>query len=611
MLHKIKGSLLASLLLFFSLFVDASIPVSSELETLALQKKLYDNPTWSALLHVVDSKTLIDDKNFILSIDDFSLKNELISTVRYLYKNNESSCRFPARRNFILSALGLPTDYIAEPNCADYISFKKKAPAKTISLIYASENLTQPSSMMGHVMLKMSGENSDGLSVDHGVSYFTQLNSFNVPMIIWDSLVTGKKGYFQVSPFQEKLDFYLNEEQRNVWEYKINVTDEQAVRFQDHLWELKSTELKYFFNSYNCATVTLLLLRVASAEKIMIQDSWLSPLDVVKAIHYSGVVANTQVNPSSKWRVRMLASALDNKKVRNVAQFVDNKGNALELNGYSATESYLSTELASAYNNYNAEMRRYDKDKWQGINGKIKLIRDQQSGSYELDLSNFKSPVKTPKDAQISLGYRHYLGDNWANIKYMPASHGIEDDNRQFFSENELKLMSMSILAKEDTGELKLESLTLYSARSDIPWDPLTGGVSGQFKLGLEQHWNDQLDPNLSAYVYGGVGYSYAVSRDVSLFSMISTGLGGASDGAYIYAEPEVGLYLYEVFNMKTIVTYKKIYNQQKAKYAQSMLSFKQTILGLNDWSVYGEYEKRWNTFYNVEQFGVHVKYQF
>lgn len=608
---KTKGSLLASFLFLLSLVTEASIPAPNNLANLAIQEKLHEHPTWSALLHAVDSMTAIDDNKFILSLDDFSLKNELLKTIQFLNSNEQAACRFPARRQFILSALGLSPEYIPKPQCEDYLLFKRKAPADNISLVYASENLSQPSSMMGHVMLKMSGENHDGISVEHGISYFTILNSYNVPLLIWDSLVTGKKGYFQISPYQEKLEFYLNKEQRNVWEYRLDFTDDQKQLFQNHIWELKTTNLKYFFNSYNCATVTKMLLRVGNAQKIKIDSSWLSPLDVVKSVNKAGVIDGINVNPSSKWKIRMLSSTVDKNTIYNVAGFVDGDLESLKLTDNTDIGRYLTAELTQAYNNFNIETGTYNNEKWQELTSKVNTFRESQKNAYQIDLTDFKSPIKTPNDSQVSFGYRHFLGGHWANFKYLPASHGLEDDNRQFFSENELKLMEISLLANESSGELKLDSWTLYSARSNIPWDLLTGGLSGQFTIGVEQHRNDQLDTALSGSIYGGVGYTYAVSKDLSAFFMLNAGLAASSIGGYVYSEPEIGLILYEVFNMKTFINYKKISNQQKTSYSQEQWSITHSILGLEDWSVYGEYEKRWNKLVSSEQYGLHVKYQY
>ena len=70
-------------------------------------------------------------------------------------------------------------------------------------------------------MLRMDGTNDNGLKVSHGITFFTELEGFNIPVILYESLVSGKKGFFQIAPYSNFVSHYLNAEQRNVWEYKL------------------------------------------------------------------------------------------------------------------------------------------------------------------------------------------------------------------------------------------------------------------------------------------------------------------------------------------------------------------------------------------------------
>ncbi|MFT6449951.1 MAG: hypothetical protein ACJAW8_002323 [Oleispira sp.] len=606
----IKGSLLASLLLLLSCCSFASTHVQSELEKIALKNQIHLSPTWEALLHSVDGSTPIKDPAFILSINEFTLKNELIETIRLFKKHPESSCNFPARRQFILSALKLSEDKIETPICAEYLTFKAKAPATNISLIYATENISQPSSMMGHIMLKIDGINDLNIPVEHGISYFTELNSLNVPVIMWESLISGKDGYFQVSPFHKILNHYLKTEQRNVWEFKIDLSDEQSELFHNHLWELKKTKLKYFFNSYNCATFTKMLLRVGRPDKITINNDWLSPIDIVKSASKSGIIVSSDFNPSDKWQLRMLSNAVNSATADNVMEFVDS-GEKIVINLDDKKNTYLASLLGKTYNQYKFSNEKYDLKKWKSVNAAIDEFIPIKDNEYSLDLSKFKSPLKTPDDSQVSIGHKYFNHLHWVNFKYLPASHSMEDDNRQFFNENELKLMELSLLSNLDTGKLKIDSLTFYSAKSYIPWNQFTGGVSGHFSISAEQHWDDKLSPSLVGSIYGGAGYTFSLTKDINTYTMLNLGLAGSEYGGYLYAEPEFGFYLYEIFDMKTFFSFKKIYNQRKSKYEQNLISIKHSVLNLNKWSIFIEHERRWNESHSEVQYGLHIKYQY
>ncbi|MDX1453513.1 MAG: DUF4105 domain-containing protein, partial [Oleiphilaceae bacterium] len=149
---------------------------------------------------------------------------------------------------------------LPQANCPELEEFRHRAPVDSVILAYSSENLMQASSMMGHVFLKLEGRDSGGVMRAHSVSYFTEIQGINVPKIIFDSLVVGKQGFFALTPYSEKLHYYLAGEQRNVWEYQLKATPQQLALLHDHLWELKQTRFTYFFDDYNCATLLSYLL---------------------------------------------------------------------------------------------------------------------------------------------------------------------------------------------------------------------------------------------------------------------------------------------------------------------------------------------------------------
>ena len=311
MLQFQKGSILASLLVFWVSFGCTANDYLPSLENQAIAQELYLNPEWNALLHIEEGQSKILDPRFILSSEDFSSKNELVETINFLFGIDNSPtniCKFPARAIWINQQLKRPP--INFGLCNQFSKYLESAPVNSIAVVYSSENLTQPSSMMGHVFLKISGENQLGKQVAHGVSFFTEINGINVPKIIFDSMVIGKQGFFALSPYQDKLSFYLQEEQRNVWEYELDLDSDQKELIQAHIWELKQAKLDYFFQDYNCATLLKFLISVAEPSLLDSKDAWTTPVDLVKTVDRANIVKNVSVIPSSKWKMRMLSEAL-------------------------------------------------------------------------------------------------------------------------------------------------------------------------------------------------------------------------------------------------------------------------------------------------------------
>ena len=144
----------------------------------AVAKNLHNSPIWKALLHVSNGKLNIADPNFILSKDNFSLRNELEKTIYSFFEDIDKGdshgiCKFPARFFWIKSELNLDDNSLPHVQCTEFEEYLKQAPADEISLVFVSENVSNPSSMMGHVFLKLSGHNYKSNYVEHAVSFFT------------------------------------------------------------------------------------------------------------------------------------------------------------------------------------------------------------------------------------------------------------------------------------------------------------------------------------------------------------------------------------------------------------------------------------------------------
>jgi hypothetical protein len=311
----IRRKLLCFLLLIFCTYpsTQANIIEQQTFQQLAASTE------WQNLLHLQEGQPVLRDPNFILSLNDFSPLNELKATLNLFSKQSPDRCRFIARYYFLSSKLPSFRNNKELP-CQQYDNFKQQAPADEISLIYASENLTQPSSMMGHTMLAISGMNNDKQKTEHAVSYFTNLDSFNIVSILWDTLYKGKEGFFVVEPLQKKMEYYLKVEQRNVWRYKLKLSKYQKELIHKHIWELKNVNIPYFFHKQNCATLSQRIIGVADPRLYPKKDSWISPIDVIKTSSSSNMIDSPKVYPSNEWKIHLLSDFIENNQTSTLLQ---------------------------------------------------------------------------------------------------------------------------------------------------------------------------------------------------------------------------------------------------------------------------------------------------
>ena len=100
----------------------------------------------------------------------------------------------------------------------------------------------------------------------------------------------GYPGLFALMPYREKLSEYRSLENRDLWEYQLDLTPEETGRMVEHVWELKQIQFDYFFFDENCSYRLLELLQVARPSLDLTSQFPLTaiPTDTVKAVKQSG-----------------------------------------------------------------------------------------------------------------------------------------------------------------------------------------------------------------------------------------------------------------------------------------------------------------------------------
>jgi len=412
----------------FLLFIFPVFLYSSQQEILksANNLKLYEKNEWKALLHY-NGNLNITDKTFILS-NPFSLENELNTTINsffipkenYKNINNHPQCKFPSRLLFITHELNISNSEFPKINCQDFNTYKMKAPADKISLIYASENVKNPSSMMGHTFLKYSGVNYQNREVEHAITFYTVLDSLNLLSLAYQNIFSGMKGLFALQPYKKIVKQYTEKENRNVWEYQLRLSNYRRKLIYNHIWELKDIDMKYFFTSYNCSTVIYYALSLANPKIYDDNKLWITPLHIVKYLYKYNLIEKSELFPSNEWLIKMTAENLDDNKISTVKNIVKN-------NKYDkiSTLDFNSLKLLEAYSSVKYKKNEINIDEFKIIKDSIYSSTKNYGNTF--DISKYKSPNKIPNERQMGIGYKNINKDEFLKLSFLPASHLLTD----------------------------------------------------------------------------------------------------------------------------------------------------------------------------------------
>lgn len=610
---RLWGSLWASLLFATNTLAWANTdPNSDQIIQQALDLQLQNQTTWLALLHLDHGKPRIKDPQFLLSAEQFSPQQELTKTLDLLLNEQtqrSAECRFPARQAWLAEQLHLPVADLT--HCTALSEFLIKAPADHISVVYASENLSSASSMMGHVLIQLSGLNAQHQPVDHAVSFFTEVKGINLPKIMYDSIIAGKSGYFSLSPLRDKIDYYAKKEQRNIWTYQIKLTDTQRRLIQLHLWELKQTPLEYFFHTYNCATFTNFILSITGNSTLYQAHGWKTPLDTVKLIHDAGLVQSTTFYPSNRARIRIFSEDQPLAWRRQIKAAITTTDLSLLPPSQNDVETFRTLKTAQAYADYLNEKQHIDSATWRTVSDNIHAKQSTLSQDYQFDLSQYKNPLLTPKDSQWYSGLSYFNNKTYLRLGGFAAAHSIEDDNRQSMSENELRLGDLSILISPSDQTIRIDQFQLYRMASYVPFDTLTGGISGRFSIGYGPQYDDQLQRHSSTSLDGAAGLSLQMSPDILIYGLAGAGLGYGKQNVYMALNPELGISINEIYGLKSIASIKSTYNSFGTGHQQYDAQWIQAIPLGKDHRLSFKYNYQWSNQKHDQQAELLFKYFF
>jgi len=562
-----KGIFLFLLLLPF--FSFASNNYKSNLINKALDKNLSKSIIWKSLLHLEkNGKPSINSKSFLLSYADFSAKNELIKTIEYFFDDNKSRCKYPARYLWLKKELNLDDNKFKHSVCNDFQRYIKNTNTSELSLVFVSENVSNPSSMMGHLFFKLDGINYKGNHVQNAISFFTMIDTLNIPYLALESTVLGMDGYFVLKPYSKQIYSYLTQEDRNIWEYSLKLDPYELKLITYHFWELKQTDIEYYFTGFNCATIVnnILNLKIKNEDKSF--NLWVTPKDVIKRAQKEEIIKNTSLKPSNLWNFKMLLESINKDDANLISNAIDKNDIDKLAIIFKNDKSQLKRLFALAYLEYD-----FYKNKNKTLIEFKSLYNFLIEKDIQIDISKYKNPIKTQNDSQVSISKSKE--QKGISLKILPASHTLYDNNQQYYGESSLKIAELKLNIDD---KINIEEFNLFSMTSLIPWDNYTKQFSKQLEINYTKHLDKELNRHSVYNISYSKGLTKQLSEDVIVYDLLGIGLAYGNSKPYTYIKNELGMMIYEVFDMKSTISYSSQYNNYSEDEILNTLNLTQSI---------------------------------
>lgn len=518
--------------LWLALLACASLNAAPSPTSATLQR-LAQDPRWIALGHY-EYKALrgwhsyVDDSRFFLAADGrYNPERELAATLQALYApaslgDRHAQCVFPARTRWLRDTLGL-TD-LPSVRCLEFQRWYGDIAPHSAVLVFPAAYLNSPSSMFGHTLLRIDQADTRAdqtALLSYAINFGAYVEgSDNSMLYAWKGLAGGYPGLFSLVPYQQKLAEYRSLENRDLWEYQLNLNPEETGRLVEHVWELQQIRFDYYFFDENCSYRLLELLQVARPSLRLTEQFPLAaiPTDTVKAVKAAGLVSQTDYRPSRERELQARAEPLSSHE-RQLAQRIAKGASAAapDLQALPQARQALVLDTAYRLQRYEATGEPRDVERSQRSFALLQAINRNPPPPLQVQRPGLPEEGHPSRTWELGLGSR----DDRAFAEYglRMAYHDLNDNAYGFPLGAQIELGGLK-LRQYEGGEWQLQQLNLATIRSLSPRSTLLKPWSWQLTGGLERVPGRHGDSLLVAHLNGGAGGSWDLAPSLLGFAL-------------------------------------------------------------------------------------------
>jgi hypothetical protein len=556
-----KKLLLVFVLLFISNFSKAGALTrtfnTQELIQKALNMNLQNDKEWLRLGHYYKNrifsgyKSQADGPKFFLAEDGkTNPESELKATITGLFSNLEhiddkhSRCGFPARFEYLNRKLGLNIPLYKIDQCTGFSQFEKRLSADSVSVVFSSYYMNNPSSTFGHSFLRMNKKHDPKITtnselLDYGINYAANDTSSN-PVLY---AIGGLAGWFQGSythvPYYYKVREYNDYEARDLWPYKLNLTTAEVDQLVRHIWELGSTYFYYYFFTKNCSYHILTAIE-AAAPRVDITKNlpyWVIPSDTIIVLsQVPGLVQRVDYRPSIR------SVFLTRKDSLNVAEETELRRMISEKltkpsDKFSAPAQTRIVDTLLDYIEYKHTKDLMDK-KPEIQSWKQEVLINRANYTTPMEPIVVPTPTVAPHESHgsqrlgLELGY--WDSENGAFQRYHLrfALHDLMDSDLGYPRNAQIEFFNAKLISYDNFSKWRLDDWALVSVKSYSPYNFYDRHLSWDLQFGVRTFYDKQCTLCTGAYFNNAWGYSANFSQHVPLnFFALASGEANYADG--------------------------------------------------------------------------------
>jgi Domain of unknown function (DUF4105) len=511
-----------------------------ELVERAQVARLAEQREWHVLLHYQPNllrsgvTSMQDDPGFFMAPNGKTdPQAELAATLAGFFSDElvgrskqPAQCAFVARYHWLKERLHFDERRLPPQPCERFTRWFNEFNAQSISVIFPTGFMNNPASMFGHTFLRIDGKGQTPQTriLDYTINYAAEVPPNAGPEYAIKGIFGGYRGHFSTIPYYLKVQEYRDIENRDIWEYRLDLTQEQVRRLLMHTWEMGNAYFDYFFFDENCSFHILGLVEAAEPSIHLLDRFPIAaiPVDTVRLLAESGLVADVVARPSRSTLVRRKREAMNAEERRWLNRLVA-EPDALKSEDFGTLTPERQAFVLETASDYLLMRGSGSADEGAPFRERNKSILAARSRLKVL-------PTNVPIDPYVKrpdLGHgtsRVGVGAGWRNnrafeeINVRAAYHDLLDPEYGYTPDAQIELMSLAVRHYHNESQARVERFIPLDMISLAPMDSLFQAPSWKLGLGMNTiHFGGcQLCTN--GYFNGGLGgavESHVLGRQV------------------------------------------------------------------------------------------------
>jgi len=454
-----------------------------------------------------------DDKFFLSSVGNINAKAELDASIDALlnesrFDDNSTACMFPARKAWLKEQLKIKD--FPHVQCNEYNKILKRLDPTSATIVFPSAHINSPASMFGHTFLRINSSYNSKL-LSYAVNYAADANTETENGVIFaiKGLFGGYYGQYSLLPYYEKLKEYRDSEQRDIWEYNLNLNKEEIIKMVRHIWELNNTYSNYYFFTENCSYNMLWLIELARPS-VHLREHFnyqVAPLETIHISKEENLLKNTTYR-ASKRTVLLKYEKLINTSYINIPQkLIESKidiKTVLNDNSIETQQKMYLIEASIELLEYTFSKKGISKEKYLSLFHNFSKARASLGSGKELDIKIPANPLHSHRALRVTTGIGSRESETISFLGIRPVFHDLEDSNYGFMRGTQIEFLNAELSYSD--SKLEVEKATLISIVSLAPRSDFFKSFSWRTKFAFDR---DSLDNKTNFVSTVGAGFSW------------------------------------------------------------------------------------------------------